>query len=278
MIAILTDFGTQDNFVGVMKGVMLRIAPAARLIDLTHQIPPQGVREAAYSLFTARPYLPKGCVVLVVVDPGVGGSRRAVGVKTDWGLFIAPDNGVLSYVLDQEASFQAVELADPAYHLPEVSTTFHGRDIFSPAAAHLAAGVDFFDLGPEIDDLVRLPSPRLEIREGLLTGEVLSVDHFGNLSTSFHTLRWIEGNQLKLNPLWQPRDEAVRPVMFSPGAVTVEVGDLSIQGIKATFSEVEVGQPLALIGSEHTLDLAINQGNLARDYDLKVGDRVTLRY
>jgi hypothetical protein len=273
VISLLTDFGLSDHYVGVMKGVMLEILPEAVLADITHLVSPQDVREGAYALMNSVPFFPDHTVHLVVVDPGVGSRRRAVGVETPRGKFIAPDNGVLSYVLGQGDPFRAVELSNPAYHLGEVSTTFHGRDIFSPAAAHLAAGVPLEEFGPEIDDLVWLPLPGLEIHPDRIVGEVIGVDHFGNLGTSINALRWGSRDELVLDPVWGEKHE---PVEFSASSVEVEIGDLNLKGIARTFSAVEPGEALALVGSEHALDLSINQGNLAKVLDASPGDRVTL--
>ena len=276
VISLLTDFGIDDNYVGVMKGVMLNILPETRFLDLTHQIPPQGVREAAYSLMTAFPYLPRGIVHLVVVDPGVGGARKAVAVESSQGSFIAPDNGVLSYLLPEIGDFRAVELNNPAYQISPVSSTFHGRDIFSPAAAHLAAGVALEELGPPVENLVTLPRPRLVIEEGRIRGEILSVDHFGNLATSISSLRWVGEDTLVLDPLWGTPEQIREPVHFSAAKSEVQVGDLNLKGIHSTFSSVELGEAVALVGSDWTLDLSLNQGSLARELDAAPGDPVTL--
>ncbi len=189
-IALLTDFGLTDAYVGTMKGVMLSICPAARLIDLTHAVEPQNIRQAAYLLLTAYRYFPPQTVFLVVVDPGVGTARQPIAVETDHGFYVAPDNGVLSYVLSQVQIRQQVILQNPAYQLPAASQTFHGRDIFSPAAAHLANGVPITDLGPAVARIERLPDPLLKISAEQVCGEVLHIDHFGNVITSIGRLIW----------------------------------------------------------------------------------------
>ena len=141
ILTLSTDFGTEDEYVGVMKGVILSIAPEVRLVDLSHQIPPQDVRRAAFLLMNAVPYFPPDTVHLAVVDPGVGTERRPLAVRTPAGTFVGPDNGLFSWVLARVPEWGAVEIREPAYRLPLVSSTFHGRDIFAPAAAYLAAGV-----------------------------------------------------------------------------------------------------------------------------------------
>jgi S-adenosylmethionine hydrolase len=278
VITLLTDFGEADGFVGIMKGVILDIAPNAQLVDLSHLIAPQDVKQAAYIMMTATPFFPEGSVHLVVVDPGVGSARRPIGVQTSKAYFIAPDNGVLSYVLAQEAKYRVVELADPRYRLPDPSTTFHGRDIFSPAAAHLAAGVSLDELGPEVENPHLLKSPRLVIGEVRIDAEILNIDHFGNIRTSILLLDWADEETIVLNPLFTKQLENVPAIRFAAAKVQIEVGDLRINGISSTFSDVEVGQPLAYVGSEGGLEIAINQGNAAREYNVKQGDIVTVSF
>lgn len=278
VISLLTDFGQSDNYVGVMKGVMLGILPDARFVDITHMISPQDVREGAYTLMNSVPYFPEHTVHLVVVDPGVGSRRRAVAVGTPAGKYIAPDNGVLSYVLARVSRYQAVELSNPVYHLDEISTTFHGRDIFSPAAAHLAAGVPLEEFGPVIDDLVRLPQPKLEISHGQIVGEVLSIDHFGNLGTSLNALSWKSQDTLVLDPVWGPEEEKSSPIELGVRDLRIEISGMSLEGIFSTFSAVKPGKPVALVGSDHALDLSINQGNLAETLGVTVGDPVVVTW
>ena len=185
-ITFLTDFGLQDDFVGTCHGVMARIAPDARVIDLTHGIPPQAVLQGALVLQNTVPYLPVG-VHLAVVDPDVGGNRRAIAVQTNDGrLFVGPDNGLLLLAADEAGVAAAHELADERYRLPDVSHTFHARDLFSPAAAHLAAGVDIAELGPAVDpsELVRIEVPEPEVGRSQLSTKVLVIDRFGNVSTN----------------------------------------------------------------------------------------------
>jgi S-adenosylmethionine hydrolase len=186
VITFLSDFGLQDDFVGTCHGVMARIAPDVRVIDLTHGVPPQAVLQGALVLANAAPYLPVG-VHLAVVDPDVGGNRRAVAVRTrDGRTFVGPDNGLLMLAADALGIEAAHELTVPLYRLPEVSHTFHARDIFAPAAAHLAAGVPVDELGPAVDPggLVRLEVPEPEIGRTQVSASVLVVDRFGNVSTN----------------------------------------------------------------------------------------------
>ncbi|WP_158884315.1 SAM hydrolase/SAM-dependent halogenase family protein [Amycolatopsis anabasis] len=180
-LSFLTDYGLRDGFVAACHGVIARIAPDVRVIDVTHSVPPQGIRHGAEVLAQTAPYLPDA-VHLAVVDPGVGTARRGVVVVADRGLLVGPDNGLLVPAAEALGGVRAAyELAEPAYRLPEVSATFHGRDVFAPAAAHLVSGVLPERLGPPVPELVRLPEPKVVARPGQLVAEVLTVDHFGNV-------------------------------------------------------------------------------------------------
>ncbi|HEY75443.1 MAG TPA: SAM-dependent chlorinase/fluorinase [Thermoflexia bacterium] len=273
VITLTTDFGTADGYVGVMKGVMLSIAPEARLVDLSHEIPPQDVRRAAFVLYTAVPFFPPDTVHLAVVDPGVGTDRRAIAVRTPQGFFVGPDNGLFTYVLAEVGEWRAVELRVSAYRLPQVSGTFHGRDIFAPAAAYLARGVPLDRLGPPVTDPVLLPVPRLEVGEGRLEGEVLHIDHFGNVVTSVGRLRW-EGDGLALDAAFR---RAAPPLRFAAADAVVEVGGEAIQGVRRTYGEVAVGERLALVGSTGFLEIAVRQGSAARALGVRPGDPITVR-
>jgi hypothetical protein len=278
VITLLTDFGEVDAFVGIMKGVILDIAPQAQLVDLSHLITPQDIKQAAYVLMTTTPFFPAGTVHLIVVDPGVGSARRPIAVETPNAYFVAPDNGVLSYVLAQEENYRVVELANPLLRLPDPSSTFHGRDIFSPAAAHLAAGVHFDELGPPLERPILLDPPRLRVGSDQIEAEVLNVDHFGNLRTSVIFLKWVDDATLELNPLFSQQTESEPARQFSAAKAQIEIGELKIDGISTTFSDVPLGQPLAYVGSEGGLEIAINQGNAAREFGVKSGAIVSLRF
>lgn len=275
IIALTTDFGIADGYVGTMKGMMLGIAPDARLVDVTHQIEPQDVRQTAYVLHTVYLFFPVRTVHLVVVDPGVGSARRAIALRTTHGSFVGPDNGVFSYVMAEQEIKVAVELVNPRYHLTHVSQTFHGRDIFAPAAAHLAAGVPIAELGPPISDLVTLPLPRLRITPGMIRGEVLHIDHFGNVVTSIGRLFW-RREELWLEPAFAGREgEKVR---FQAHQASVTVGGRQIQGIQRTYADGEAGDTLALVGSEGHLEIAVRGGSGADELDVHTGDPVELRW
>ncbi len=273
IIALLTDFGTTDAYVGVMKGVMLGIAPDAQLIDLTHAIEPQNVKQAAFVLLNNYRYFPKGTTFMVVVDPGVGSSRKAIAVRAGDYTFIAPDNGVLSYVLRDLGDYRAFELSNPAYQLTGTSATFHGRDIFSPGAAHAAAGVPLDRFGSALDQLVELSKPVLTVDALHLGGEVLHIDHFGTAVTSIGGLRWLSPEQLVLDPCFG--DGASLGVAAQNAVVTV--GDQRLTSIKHTYADVPRGAVLALVGSSGYLELSINQGSFAAQSGVRIGDAVDVQ-
>ena len=242
VINLMTDFGEKDVFVGVMKGVISGINPSARVIDLTHAVPAFDAVEAAWLLRDAYGFFPSGTVHVVVVDPGVGTSRRIVAARADGHVFLAPDTGILSPVAAAHAPEAMVRVENSAYRLPHVSPTFHGRDIFAPAAAHLSLGVPLEELGPAIDSMAPLSLPAPEpTPSGGVRGQVLRFDRFGNLMTNI--------------PVASLGDTA---------GLTVQFGDWLLHGIQSTFGEVEAGKPTAIAGSSGYVEICVNQGN-ARD-------------
>jgi S-adenosylmethionine hydrolase len=272
VIALLTDFGVTDTYVGVMKAVMLDICPDAQFVDLTHAIEPQNIRHGAFALLNSFRYLPANATCLVVVDPGVGGDRRPIAVRTEKYDFVAPDNGVLSYALEAlGGTHTAVELMTPAYRLTGPSATFHGRDIFAPATAYLASGVPLQDLGQMIDQLVKLEPPLQLISGDLIEGEVLHVDHFGNLVTSIGLFRWESPQLLRLLPTNGDSEQYIRA-----DRAVVEIGGQELRTLQRNFSQAEVGDPLAYIGSSGYLEVGINQGSFAQHFEVQPGDPVAV--
>ena len=259
LITMLTDFGLKDGNVGVMKGVILNIAPSTRIIDLSHTISPQNVHEAALVLLRSAPYFPDGSIHLVVVDPGVGTDRRAIAAQLGDHYFVGPDNGVITMLLDSLAQrslvTRFVHLDKPEYWLPEVSNVFHGRDIFAPCAAHLAAGVPLEKLGTAIAAPTRLeiPAPR-ELDHGW-QGEVIHIDHFGNISSNIRREHLVE----------QP-DKHRQAV--------VRLGGSEIQGLVGTFGERQAGELVALFGSTGNLIVSVVNGSAAGRLGTVVGDPV----
>jgi S-adenosylmethionine hydrolase len=258
IITLTTDFGTRDGYAGTVKGVILGICRAARIVDITHEVPPQDIAHAAFVLGTVVPYFPQDAIHLAVVDPGVGTARRGLVLATPLGTFVAPDNGLLTYVVDKLAGEQperrqekpfaplmspappgcrAYVLDRPEFWLPSVSTTFHARDVFGPVAAHLADGVAPEPLGSPTNELVCLALPRPKRRGRVIEGEVIYVDAFGNLVTSIPAA-WLGGR-----------------------AATVELCGQTIRGLSGTYG---AGDGLvALIGSHDYLEIAWRDSNAA---------------
>jgi S-adenosylmethionine hydrolase len=261
-ITFLTDFGVQDDFVGVCRGVMRGIAPDATVIDITHGIHPQAVTQGAVVLARAIPYMPV-CVHLAVVDPGVGSDRRPIAVRTRAGrIFVGPDNGLLMRAADREGAESARSLTNARYHLEEVSRTFHARDIFAPVAAHLAAGAEFDDLGETVDPdaLVRVDLPEPEVGGDKLIGNVLTIDRFGNLAlnvTRDHL------DELSLLPGdWVELQFALDPYYAQ---------------VAETYADAKPGELILYEDSYGAISIAVRNGNAARLTAAAAGDRVRIR-
>jgi len=251
-IVLLTDFGLRDPFVGVMKCVIEGIATGARVIDLVHEVPPQDVRAGAVALSTSLAYLPKGAIVAAIVDPGVGTERRAIAMKTERAIFLAPDNGLLTLVRRASKKVQIRALENRRLFLADVSTTFHGRDVFAPVAARLARGLSFDRVGPRIASIVELELGD-PVRKGTGSeGEVLTIDRYGNALTN------VPGDWV---------DEGDR----------VLVRGKPIAKIARTYGAVAIGRAVAMIGSSGTVEIAVNQGDAARRFRLAPGDRVHIK-
>jgi hypothetical protein len=265
IITLTTDFGTEDAYVPAMKGTMLSIAPSARLVDVTHEIAPQDVMESAFVLRTAQPYFPTGTVHLVVVDPGVGTERRAVALRHDDHWYVGPDNGLFPLVLDGASPEAVVELDEPsAWRTPSPSNTFHGRDIFAPAAAHLAAGRALDEVGSPVDTLESLRWARPIVEPNSVRGRVVHVDHFGNCITNIRRSTLAEALGL---------DDETAPVDAFP-PVEGYVGNTVLDVFFETYGAVSEGDPLLLFGSTDVLEVAVNGGNAAELLDIRKGDSV----
>jgi S-adenosylmethionine hydrolase len=276
IISLTTDFGLVDHYVGTLKAVVLGICPKAALVDVCHQVHPQAVRQAAFVLAAAAPYFAPGAVHLVVVDPGVGSERRPIAVQTARASYVAPDNGVLSLALRQDAPRVAVHLTAPRYRLPQVSATFHGRDIFAPAAAHLACGVDPREMGEPVPlaDLVTFPLSEPEPQpDGSWLGEVLHVDHFGNLITSFQSP--ISNPQYPIPNIQSPIP-GTEPPPTSPH-LSVEIAGQRIPRLSRTYADVAPGEFLAYVGSSGYLEIAIRERNAAEVLGVGVGAPVRIQ-
>jgi S-adenosylmethionine hydrolase len=233
LAALLTDFGLRDTYVGVMHAVILGVCPEARVVDLTHAVPPQDILAGALALEDAAPYLPEGAAVVAVVDPGVGSERAALAARSSRRFWVGPDNGLLSWQFGPDA--EVVRLEEPRYRLPAVSNTFHGRDVFAPAAAHLLAGVPLAELGRRVTTWVELPRPKPTRRaDGSLEAHVIAVDRFGNLV--------LDARLADLPP--NPR---------------FEVNGRTIDGLVATYAEAR--GLCALVGSSGRVEIALPNGD-----------------
>lgn len=255
LLTLLSDFGDRDVYVAVMKGVIAQINPKLRVIDLTHQIPPQNITAARFCLLNAYSYFPNGTIHVAVVDPGVGGLRRAIALQLTSCVLIGPDNGIFSGILNQNVAIAAVELTNPRYwRTQEPSRTFHGRDIFASVAAHLANGVSFKQLGTRIDpaSLVKLDIPESQISETGIVGYIQYIDHFGNLITNIPA-SCVQGKTWYL-----------------------EAGNLKIPGCE-TYGNVKVGDVIALVGSHGWVEIAINSGNAQLQLLLGMGDALQVK-
>lgn len=253
-ITLTTDFGTGDGYVGAMKGVILSLAPDATLIDISHDVLPHNVRHGARVLAAAAPFFPKGTVHVAVVDPGVGGTRRGIALKTRHAVFVGPDNGLFTPFLRERTA--CVALTNPATHRHAVSATFHGRDVFAPVAAHLANGLSLAELGPPVDGPVALSEPTLQrLPNGRVRAEIVHVDRFGNLITNVGPLEWSE------------RDR---------GDVYVIAGGMSV-AVRRTYADVAPGELLALVGSSGYVEIAVREGSAAERLGLGVGAAVVVQ-
>lgn len=275
IITLLTDFGERDAYVGVMKGVILTILSDVQLVDISHQVTPQNIYQAASILASVYTYYPPHTVHLIVVDPGVGTVRKPIALQTPRGIFVAPDNGVLTYVCLQEPSSIPVHLADPTYWLPSPSNTFHGRDIFSPVAAHLASGVPIQKMGSVLDSVVMLQLAPLEITSTAVRGKVTQIDQFGNLLTNISRLRWLDARTLELHHAQTQGNKTVT-IRLDAAKARITCGWHALKGIHQTYNAVGIGQVLALVGSDGELEIAANQGNASEALAVREGDPVTL--
>jgi len=261
LVALYTDFGSNDPYVGQLKGAVKGVNPAAELLDLSHDSSVFDISSASYLLAKATRTLPAGTVIIAVVDPGVGSDRAGLAVRTGEGrLYVAPDNGILTEVLAREGLVEARLLENKELFRPgEVSSTFHGRDIFAPVAAHLAGGTSLQEVGPRAEKILRLPRNTATVMPNLAKGQVIFIDHYGNLLTN------IPGSELaKLK--------------------TGQLLSLTIKGkvvpvpFLRTYAEAPADRPFALINSDGEFEIAIARGNAAKKLGVSPGDSVVLKY
>jgi S-adenosyl-L-methionine hydrolase (adenosine-forming) len=258
-ITLTTDFGTNDHFVGAMKGVILEIVPDAQIVDISHAVQPFDVLDGALTISQAYSYFPSGTVHLVVVDPGVGTVRRPIIAISDKHFFVAPDNGVLSLIYAQEERVHVRHISSDHYFLQPVSNTFHARDIFAPVAAYLAKQVDSHKFGDEIEDYARFAAPKPKVvDENRMRAVVLKVDRFGNLITNI-----------------TPKDA---PMLFGadPAPFKLVVGNKEITVIRSLYAEGTPGEVFAIMGSMGFLEIAANRGAAAQITGAGKGSEVSI--
>ncbi|MDJ0677692.1 MAG: SAM-dependent chlorinase/fluorinase [Calothrix sp. MO_167.B42] len=256
LLTLLSDFGDRDEYVGVMKGVIAQINASTRIIDITHQIPPQNIAAGRFCLRNAYPHFPQGTVHVVVVDPGVGGKRRAIAVQLASGFLVGPDNGLLSGVLCDHDAIAAIELTNQNYwYTSTPSSTFHGRDIFAPVGAHLANGVAMQELGTPINPatLVKLELAECIYQCDRILGCIQYIDHFGNLVTN------IPGSSVSGKDWY------------------VQVGDQFISNSQ-TYADRKIGEAIALIGSHNWVEIAVNSGNAQLQLQMELGNEITVQW
>jgi len=263
VITLLTDFGLQDEYVGVMKGVILSINSGVQVVDITHGLTKHDVLQAALVVKSTFRYFPINAIHVIVVDPGVGGKRKVICCKKDGHFFLAPDNGALSLVIQDGDVDELRAISNEAYFLKPLSNTFHGRDIFAPVAAHLSKGLDMARLGPKmtLSDMVTLdlPAPFLSARHELV-GTILSVDAFGNLVTNIDQETFMRfGRRQGLED------------------VVITLGRSKIQGVSTSYDSVKTGSPVAVFGSRKLLEIAVNQMDARTCLKARVGQTIRIK-
>jgi hypothetical protein len=254
VVGMLTDFGLKDHYVGVMKGVMLSINPQLNIIDLSHDIEPHDVMNAYFLLQNSYRYFPKGTIFVVVIDPGVGSQREIICVLTAEYTFLAPDNGILSFLYRVDDVKTIYAITNRKYFLDEISATFHGRDIFAPVAAHLSLGLHPSKLGEQLHSMLRLgySEPKVHVG-GIIDGEVISIDRFGNLITNISSEYLQEKTKIELT-----------------------IKGKRIEEICKFYDAKKAGELVAIIGSSGNIEVSVTRGNAAKKLRAKVGDRLQL--
>ena len=256
IITLLTDFGTKDSYVASIKGVILSINPHCLVVDITHQVSPHDIQEGAFILANAYSYFPKGTIHLSVVDPGVGGIRKPILIVTQDYFFVGPDNGLFTFVAQREKVKQVVALTKKKYFFSKISSTFHGRDIFAPVAAHLSLGIKPNVFGYETNSLKELRFQKPAIKEGKLLGEILHIDAFGNLVSNI--------------------DEGKLFQFIQSYPFTIRAGEKTIRGLKKGYWEAKKGELIALLGSGGFLEVSVRQGSAQKVLKAKRGDAIQI--
>jgi S-adenosylmethionine hydrolase len=251
LVTLTTDFGTKDPYVSAMKGVIYSQCPGVRVVDLSHDIPPQDLWHACFFWAGSAPYFPPGTIHIAIVDPGVGTARRAVVAKAGGQYFVCPDNGILTMALLACPLEEAYAITNPDFMAADVSPTFHGRDVFAPTAARLASGVDIAEAGEAAPDLVALPIPDPVTRDEAIEGEIIHIDHFGNCISN-----------------------VTRATLASKSPQNIRIGAESFESILDTYGQAQRGEALALFGSSGHLELAVREDSASDRLGIRVGDPV----
>lgn len=257
LITITTDFGLQDEYVGLMKGVIHSINPGIPVIDLTHYIPPQDVEWTAYMIYYSYNYFPQGSIHVIVVDPGVGGSRPIKLLKLAGHYFLFPDNGVMTKLVNQHEPEEIWTVSNQDYFLPQISNTFHGRDIFAPVAAHLSNGVHPNRLGETSKEMKTLSLPEPQVKANEITGHIIHIDRFGNLITDIEK-------------------RMVDNLSVSYDSLAIHLSGETLSGIRKSYNEVKEGKALVIFGSKGLLEISVNKGSAANVLNMDKGDPVKI--
>ena len=255
IITLITDFGFSSSYVGAMKGVMLRINPDLQIIDINHNVSPQNIEEAAFILKNVYSFFSAGTIHVVVIDPGVGTDRAILAAQTNDYIFLAPDNGVLKYIFDENPDIRVFKVTNKKLFLEKVSSTFHGRDIFAPVAAHLSKGIPTETVGEPFTEYIRGKVKTPAVDSHRISGEIIYIDRFGNGITN------IGEDLLKKKKNLQ-----------------ILIRNTTIKNLSTVYSDVHTGEVLALIGSSGTLEISVNQGNAKKQLEFSVGDSVIVTF
>lgn len=254
LVTLITDFGTEDGYVGQMKGVILSQSPGAEIIDISHKITPQNINQAAFVCYMTYRYFPKGTVHMIVVDPEVGTQREALLVIAGGYKFIAPDNGVLAFIYSENQNAEVYKLDKPAYFLPDISNTFHGRDVFAPVVAHVLNGVVAAELGTLYAEYQRGEINTPTVEQQHITGSIQYIDHFGNLVTNI--------------------PESLVCDKWHAGQIYARMNEQNIGPMVGSYAVQKQGMPLLIVGSHGFLEIAVSMGNARQYFNARVGDQV----
>ncbi|MBI2556260.1 MAG: SAM-dependent chlorinase/fluorinase [Planctomycetes bacterium] len=282
VITLLTDFGNQDAYVGIMKGVIAGINPFANIVDICHSISPQDIFSGAYLLYTSYKYFPRKTIHVAVVDPGVGSRRNIICVEAKNYFFLAPDNGILSFIIQNEKPKSIFRITNNKYFLSSLSNTFHGRDVFAPVAAYLSLGVRPQKMGIKINQLKQLDMPKpVHKKTGQVEGQIIYIDRFGNLITNIkkeYLVKWVGGQKSEVGS--QKPDTCKKAskekILSQRDTMETTIGMKKIVGLSKTYTDAKPGEPLVLFGSAGFLEVSINQGNAQKYFKVDKGSKIII--